>query len=98
MQQIAYDILAYLAENPDAQDTLEGIIGWWLSGQAVGSHAALVKETLTDLVNRGLVLARRSKDARTCYKINRRKLKEISALLTRSRGADAPEDRANHPR
>src|SRR5918911_1556857 len=37
MEQIAYNILAYLAENPDAQDTMEGIIGWWLSGQARNS-------------------------------------------------------------
>ena len=92
MQQIAYDILAYMAENPDAQDTLEGIVGWWLSEQEVKSNTALVGEALTELVNRGLILARRCKDARTYYKVNRRKLKEISALLTRPGGADAPKD------
>jgi len=89
MQQIAYDILAYMAENPDAQDTLEGIAGWWLSGRDVKSNTALVEEALTELVDRGLILARRCKDARAYYKVNRRKLKEISTLLTRP--ADAPE-------
>ena len=89
MQQIVYDILAYMAENPDAQDTLEGIVGWWLSEQEVKSNTALVEEALTELVNRGLVLARRGKGVRTYYKVNRRKLKEISVLLTRHGSAEA---------
>jgi DNA-binding PadR family transcriptional regulator len=83
MEQIAYDILAYLAENPEAQDTLEGIVEWWLSGQATRSNKGLVEGVLTELVNRGLVLARRGKGVRTYYKVNRRKMKEISALLAR---------------
>jgi hypothetical protein len=83
MEQIAYNILAYLAENPEAQDTLEGIVGWWLSGQAVKSNTALIEGALTELVNRGLVLARSGKGTRTYYKVNRRKMKEISALLAR---------------
>lgn len=91
MEQIAYNILAYLAENPDAQDTLEGIIGWWLSGQTVESNAALVEGALTELVNRELVLARMGEGARTYYKVNRRKMKEISALLARRGGADDPK-------
>jgi hypothetical protein len=91
MEQVAYNILAYLVENPDAQDTLEGIVGWWLSGQVVGSNTALVEWALTELVNRGLILARRGKGARTYYKVNRRKMKEISALLARRGGAGGPK-------
>lgn len=83
MEQVAYNILAYLAENPEAQDTLEGIVGWWLSGQDVKLNTALIEGALTKLVNRGLVLARSGKGARTYYKVNRRKMKEISALLAR---------------
>lgn len=89
MEQITYDILAYLAENPDAQDTSEGIAEWWLLGQATRPNTARVEEALTELVSSGLVLARRGKGARTYYKINRRKLKEISALLARRGGAGA---------
>jgi hypothetical protein len=92
MEQITYNILAYLAENPDAQDTLEGIVGWWLSGQVVESNTALVEDALTELVNRGLVLARRGKGVRTYYKVNRRRMKEISSLLAQRGGADAPKD------
>jgi hypothetical protein len=92
MQQIIYDILAYLSENPAAQDTSEGIVEWWLSRQTVKPPAFLVGEALTELVDRELILARRCKAERTYYKVNRRKLKEISAMLAQVRGADAPND------
>lgn len=92
MQQIGYEILAYLVEHPDAQDTTEGIIEWWLSGRAVKPNAALVEGALTELTDLGLVLARTGEDARAYYKVNRCKLGEISELLARHGGADAQEN------
>jgi hypothetical protein len=80
----AYRILKYVAENPDAQDTLEGIVQWWLLDQLTEGHAARVKEALAELVGADLMLERRGKDSRTYYKINRRKLKEISALVRKT--------------
>lgn len=77
-----YRILGYLVENPNAQDTLEGIVEWWLLDRLTRSNAARVKDALEKLVTTGLVLERRGKASRTYYKINRRKLKEISALLS----------------
>ena len=79
--QIAYEILAYLVENPDAQDTLEGIVEWWLLERAIRHHTLEVKEALTMLVAHELVLERKGKDVRTYYKINRQKLGEIISLL-----------------
>lgn len=78
--RISYRILAYLAENPKAEDTLEGIIEWWLLERLTKNYATKVKEVLTKLAFENLVLERRGKDSRTYYKINRRKLKQISAL------------------
>jgi hypothetical protein len=92
MQRITYDILAYLSENPDAQDTMEGIAEWWLSEQAVKPSMAVVGEALAELVERGLILARGGKDSRTFYKVNPRRMKEISALLAQSRKPDAASD------
>lgn len=89
MQQIAYDILAYLSENPDAQDTLEGIAEWWLSEKTVKPNITVVGEALTELVDRGLVIARSGKDTQTFYKVSRRRMKEISALLARFNNFDA---------
>jgi hypothetical protein len=88
-QQIAYHILSYLAENPDAQDTLKGILEWWLSERPGRPNAAAVEEAVTNLVTGGLVLARAREGAQTYYKVNRQRLKEIKALLTRFKSSDA---------
>lgn len=92
MQQIGYDILAYVAEHPDAQDTSEGIVEWWLMGRAAKPNMALVEEALAELVALGLILVRRSEDARALYKANPRKLKEISEMLRQREGAGDAED------
>ena len=87
--QIAYRLLGYLAENPNAQDTLEGIVEWWLLERLTTNHAARVKEALEDLVLASLVLERRGKDSRTYYKINPLKLEEITAFLN-EKGKNTP--------
>ncbi len=92
MEQIGYDILAYMAEHPDAQDTAEGIIEWWLADRAVKPNLALVEEALAELTALGLVVARRGEDEQAHYKVNRRKLKEISSMLKRWGRTQAPED------
>lgn len=84
--QIAYEILAYLVENPGAQDTVEGIVEWWLLEQQIKRQTAKVKEALAELVSKGLILQHKGKDLRTHYRINRRKSKEIQALLRQSFG------------
>ncbi len=79
--QIAHEILAYLAEHPGAQDTVEGIVEWWLLEQKIKRRTAQVKEALTQLVAEGLVLERKGKDSRVYYRLNRRKYGAIRALL-----------------
>jgi hypothetical protein len=91
-KRITYDILAYLSENPDAQDTLEGIAEWWLSEQTVKPSMAVVGEALKELVDRGLILAWSGEESRTLYKVNRRKMEEISTLLTQFKNSDATND------
>ena len=54
--QIGNKILAYLVENPKAQDTLEGIVEWWLLEREIKFETARVREALADLVARGLIL------------------------------------------
>ena len=91
-EQIAYDILAYLSKNPDAQDTLEGIAEWWLSEKTVKPNITDVAEALTELVDRGLVIARSGNDTQTFYKVSRRRMKEISALLAEFKNSDATKN------
>jgi hypothetical protein len=91
-QQIAFAVLAYFDKNPDAKDTLKGIREWWLLEQSFKPNIALVKEALAELVDEGLILARKGKDGQTYYKVNRRRLKEIAMLLTEFESSDAPDD------
>jgi hypothetical protein len=79
----AYKILAYLAEHPDADDTLEGIMEWWLLEQRIKHWAVEVQAALAGLVAQGLVLERRDRAGRTHYYVNRRKMKKVEELLKR---------------
>jgi Tfp pilus assembly ATPase PilU len=79
--QTAHEILAYLAEHEDAQDTLEGIVEWWLLEQRIRSRTAEVEKALDNLIAQRLILARQGRDARTHYGINPQKDREIRGLL-----------------
>jgi hypothetical protein len=79
--QVKYRILAYLAENPDAGDTMEGIVEWWLLEQTIKRETVKVKDALDELVAGGLITERKRKSSPTYYRINRRKYKKIQALL-----------------
>ncbi|HWP43514.1 MAG TPA: hypothetical protein VNO14_09790 [Blastocatellia bacterium] len=83
---IAKEILAYLASHPDAQDTMEGIVEWWLLEQEIRRSTALVNAALAELVSQGLVLERLGRDGRTHYRINRKKAARIRALLGKKKG------------
>ena len=82
LQQIGYRILKYLVENPNAQDTLEGIVEWWLLDRSIRHNTTEVKNVLDDLVARKLILERTTRDRRVHYRVNRHKEKQIRALLT----------------
>jgi hypothetical protein len=76
---VAQELLGYLARNPDAQDTLEGILEWWLLEEKIRRRAFEVKEALAELVKSGLLRERKGKDERTHYRVNRRRYVELSA-------------------
>jgi len=69
--------LSYLAERPQAQDTLEGVTQWWLLEQEIKKQMDKAQAALDELIAGGWVVARQGKDGRTRYRINRRRLKEI---------------------
>jgi len=80
-REIERDILAYLTQNPSAEDTVEGIVEWWLLDQRIRNESETAKEALSDLVGKGLVLERTGRDARSRYRVNAERLKEIKKLL-----------------
>lgn len=79
--EIAREILAYLIEHPDAQDTLEGIIQWWLLERKIKYESEMVKEILSELVNKGLLIEQRNSTSGVRYRINSNRFREIQAIL-----------------
>ena len=53
--EIAREILTYLADHPDAGDTLEGIMQWWLMQRRIQNQIVLVEKALNELVHDGYV-------------------------------------------
>lgn len=86
MNPLAYDILAYLNEHGDAQDTVEGIAEWWLLRQSISRCASNVEETLDGLVEAGLLLRQRAADSRVLYQLNRGRAQEVRRLLAQQTG------------
>ena len=84
--QIGDEILAYLVEHPNARDTLEGIVEWWLLERQVKFQITRFKEALTDLVSRGLILEKKGSNSQRHYRINKRKYKEIQELFKQKVG------------
>jgi hypothetical protein len=81
VSRVLFDILAYLNDNPDAEDTIEGIAQWWLLEQRIRQQIPVVEKALFELVESGLILAQGGSNGRTRYRINRRKQKQIKAFL-----------------
>lgn len=79
------EILRYWELHPGASDTLLGITEWWLLKQRVEVAANDVQKALDQLVAQGFVLRTQSHDS-VNYRLNRRRWKEIRALLANGPG------------
>ena len=66
-KEIQRDLLAYLGRYPEAHDTLEGIVEWWLLEQHVQKSSVVVKEALNALIAKGIVTEIRFPDGRIHY-------------------------------
>ncbi|HSQ22782.1 MAG TPA: hypothetical protein VLN44_00125 [Pyrinomonadaceae bacterium] len=77
--EIASMILNYLRQNPEAQDTFEGIVHWWLPDQHHQQSRARIKEALDRLLAAGLISGHKGTDGQVSYRVMReghRKRKE----------------------
>ena len=79
--EIRFYILCYLAENPDAGDTLTGIVDQWLLRQRVAYETKNVSEVVAQLVSEGLILGPAKTDS-GIYRVNRTREKAIRKMLS----------------
>ena len=64
---VELQILDYLAANPAAEDTLRGIVEWWLLKQMIATTTAEVEAALDSLVARGKLKAETGPDGHVRY-------------------------------
>ena len=93
--QISREILAYLSRNPDAGDTIEGVVQWWLLDQIVSEQTDFVEEALANLVAEGILVESVDAESRSRFRLNPAKRSEIAELLretnqVRSGGTEMP--------
>ena len=75
------DILCYLIAHPDAKDTVQGILCWWLAGALMGWEEAAVQEALDMLVARGWLTQRQVTSSHAVYGLSKEHVEEILAFL-----------------
>jgi len=63
----APEILDYLARQPGAQDTIEGILQWWVLDSCIRTWVPKISKTVEQLVERGFLVEKPSSDGKTFY-------------------------------
>jgi hypothetical protein len=63
----APEILDYLARQPEAQDTIDGILHWWVLDSCIRSWTPKIRKTVAELVQRGFLVEKPSSDGRIFY-------------------------------
>jgi hypothetical protein len=79
--QIGNEILAYLVDYPKAQDTLEGIVEWWLLERKINYETSRVKDALSELIAKGLVIEQKKNDSKIHSRVIQSRFKEIKKLV-----------------
>jgi hypothetical protein len=74
----APEILAYLARHPNARDTEEGILGWWVHEAYIHEWAPKIAETLLLLVERGILEMEKRADGHVFYHLTAQHLATLS--------------------
>jgi hypothetical protein len=81
--QIGNEILAYLVDHPKAQDTMEGIVSWWLLERTIKFQEAQVKKALAELVAKGFVIEQKGNNSTIHFRVNQSRFEEIKKLVER---------------
>jgi hypothetical protein len=66
----APEILDYLAKQPDAQDTIDGILHWWVLDACIRESSTKIAETVAQLVEQGFLEQKPSADGQVFYRVS----------------------------
>ncbi len=83
------EILTYLDAYADAQDTIEGIVEWWLLEHRIATQTAYVADALARLVAESHVVKWTGADGRAHYRLNPSRMRHVSG----PRDGDVPAAR-----
>jgi hypothetical protein len=83
--EVSLRILRYLEQNPNAADTLDGILEWWLPKQSIYEQEKIVQQALDGLIEQELIITKRSTDMRKHYRLNTERLREIRQMIKSAR-------------
>jgi hypothetical protein len=81
MDEISLRILSYLADNPEADDTPEGIAQWWLLEREIRDQTAAVQRALAELTAEGWLVTARTPGSPLRYRLNPARAGEVHSLL-----------------
>ena len=80
---IERQILDYLAENPGAQDTLRGVVEWWLLKQKIEQTMADVEAALRNLVAKGKLRSWTGPDGSVHYSHHGRAKRRTQTMINK---------------
>ena len=83
MDDLSMRILSYLADNPEANDTVEGITQWWLLEREIREERTRVERSLSALAAAGWLEEVRGGDSRSRYRLHPERADEVRDLLAR---------------
>ncbi|MBI3560639.1 MAG: hypothetical protein HY080_02835 [Gammaproteobacteria bacterium] len=67
VKEVATEINLYLSAHPNAADSLEGIVTWWLARQRYSKATDVVQKALEILITEGIVRKMVRKGNKTVY-------------------------------
>ena len=87
---LASEVLTYLCDHPDSQDSLEGIARWWILERTIQCRLSEVERALAWLVVRGRLLQERTLDGVVYYRANPKCLSDETKIRQALGGESKP--------
>ena len=81
LRTLKSQILLYLVQHPDAKDTREGILKWWMPAGRGETEVERIQEALKDLVEQGWILERQTAVSKKIYGLNKEQLPQVRRFL-----------------